>query len=557
MPLFPGSFRTFAPALMAPRVENLRESSHRVVRTVALGHLADAESAQERLANATDDEALHDFRVALRRLRSWERAFRPYMKQDLSKKLRRRLRDLARDTGASRDLEVHLAWLQEQRRGVGRRQRPGLKWLVSTLAERKADADKVLARDVDGRFTRLSRRLSEALVTYRETLRVRDNGRVAPPAPFADALAPRVRDAAVVLQAHLGRITSTSDEDECHEARIVAKRLRYLLEPVTRLVPGADEAVERLKELQDVLGDLHDAQIFGAEVNSLAEELEPSPEPNAADGASTAATPVDAPAPDVSAEAAAPAASPSASEPNATTPPSGSEPAVTTATSVSAPEGAAGDEQAFAADFLPGIAVIADRLQARAAAAFTRFSDEWLGDRSVGFFKDIDAIAARIEEGARIGVEIERKYLLSFVPDEARGGQRVDIAQGYIPGARLHERIRRVTVRRAGRVHQLYFRTIKLGEGVVRTEIEEETTAAIFDAMWPLTRGHRLRKRRYSVDVDGHTWEIDEFRNRDLVLAEIELDSEDEDIVIPKWLATAVQREVTLEPAFQNINLAR
>jgi len=90
-----------------------------------------------------------------------------------------------------------------------------------------------------------------------------------------------------------------------------------------------------------------------------------------------------------------------------------------------------------------------------------------------------------------------------------------------------------------------------------RTEIEEETTAAIFEAMWPLTKGHRLRKRRFRVDVDDRTWELDEFKNRELVLAEIELDSEDEPVTFPDWLAPAVQREVTTEPAFQNINLAR
>jgi CYTH domain-containing protein len=102
-----------------------------------------------------------------------------------------------------------------------------------------------------------------------------------------------------------------------------------------------------------------------------------------------------------------------------------------------------------------------------------------------------------------------------------------------------------------------YYRTVKTGEGVTRTELEEETTETVFETMWPLTRGHRLRKRRFAVDVDGRTWEIDEFRNRDLVLAEIELGSEDEDVVFPDWLAPAVQREVTTEPEFQNINLAR
>ena len=549
---------------MAPRVDNLRESSHRVVRTVALGHLADAASARDRMSNSADDEALHDFRVALRRLRSWERAFRPFMKRDLSPKLRRRLRNLARDTGASRDLEVHLTWLREQRRGVGRRQRPGLTWLMAALTEKKEDADAVLASDVDGRFTRLHNRLSESLASYRESLRVRENGHVAPPAAFADALAPRVRDAAAILLAHLERIASAQDDDECHEARIAAKRLRYLLEPITRLVPGAEDAVERLKTLQDVLGDLHDAQVFGAEVERIADDLSPPPtqddDATGVDEPSSSATAALAVSGLESAESGARTGDTPASvspQPNDSVAP----PAVAVRPDAGAPAAVAVQPSADAgpptADLVPGIALIADRLRGRAAAAFTRFADEWLGDRSVGFFKDIDAVADRIVEGARIGVEIERKYLLSYVPDEARVGRRVDIDQGYIPGARLHERIRRVTVRRAGKLHVLYYRTIKLGEGIARTEIEEETTAAIFEAMWPLTRGHRLRKRRYAVDVDGYTWEIDEFKNRDLVLAEIELDSEDDEVKIPEWLDDALQREVTLEPAFQNINHAR
>ena len=109
----------------------------------------------------------------------------------------------------------------------------------------------------------------------------------------------------------------------------------------------------------------------------------------------------------------------------------------------------------------------------------------------------------------------------------------------------------------SGRKEVRYYRTVKLGDGVSRIEIEEETTEAIFLTMWPLTRRRRLRKRRFEVDVDGRTWQIDEFKNRDLVLAEIELESEDEDVNFPDWLAPAVQREVTGEPEFQNINLAR
>jgi len=531
---------------MPPRVDSLRESTHRVVRLVALGHLADATSARERLSSGGDDEALHDFRVALRRLRSWERAFGPFIRDDVSKKLRRRLRSLAQDTGASRDLEVHLAWLREQRRSLGRRQRPGLTWLLGQLTARKEEADAVLETDVEGQFKRLRSRLERSLASYRERLQVREGGQASAPAPFADALAPRVRDAGAILQARLEHVRSLTDEDECHDARIAAKRLRYLLEPIVRLIPGADDLVAKLKELQDVLGDLHDAQVFGTEIEEIAASAMVAGTPNVERRA---------PPPDYETPVAAPA------EP-ADTPPDGT-PTRPVAADAPDPGAALAPEAAQWADRRkpdprPGIAAIAERLRERANSAFMAFSKEWLGDRPAEFFKALEAVAVRISAGARAGIEIERKYLLRFLPDEARDGHRVDIAQGYIPGEQLHERIRSVSIRHgSGRTEEHFYRTVKLGEGVARTEIEEETTGSIFEAMWPLTKGHRLRKRRYHVEIDGRTWELDEFKNRDLVLAEIELESEDETVTFPDWLAPAVQREVTREPAFQNINLAR
>jgi len=542
---------------MPARLENLRESTNRSVRLVALGHLADASAARDRLAKESDDEALHDFRVALRRLRSWERAFRPYLRDDLPKRLRRRLRSLARDTGTSRDLEVHLAWLTEQRRSLGRRQRAGLGWLLANLEERKAEADDVLDEDVDARFGRLESKLGRALRSYRERLYVRDDGRPEPPAVFAEALAPRVRRAANELRDHLQRVRSVADDREAHEARIAAKRLRYLLEPVTKAVPGATELVDRLKSLQDVLGDLHDAQVFGAEIAELAADITTDDAPNA-----------DAQKEDVG-RGSTNNEAPSEAVPAATTGDGAPQPAPVATVDASPPADAVPVRKTTAEarparvpspepDLEPGISAISGRLRDRANAAFSQFESEWLGDRSAPFFHELDGVADRIAQTAREGVEIERKYLLRFLPEEARDGRRIDIAQGYVPGALLHERIRRVSIHHgSGRKDVHYYRTVKLGEGVARTEIEEETTEAIFAAMWPLTRRHRLRKRRFEVEVDGRTWEIDAFRNRDLVMAEIELDSEDDDVTFPDWLAPAVQREVTGEPEFQNINLAR
>ncbi len=65
-----------------------------------------------------------------------------------------------------------------------------------------------------------------------------------------------------------------------------------------------------------------------------------------------------------------------------------------------------------------------------------------------------------------------------------------------------------------------FLRTIKLGFGVSRIEIEDSVNAELFEALWPLTAGKRVHKRRYRVPDGELTWEIDEFLDQPLYLAE-------------------------------------
>ncbi len=150
-------------------------------------------------------------------------------------------------------------------------------------------------------------------------------------------------------------------------------------------------------------------------------------------------------------------------------------------------------------------------------------------------------------------VEIEKKFLLRALPPEVLRVAPSKIEQGYIPGTKLVERLRRVE--KNGRVQ--FFRTVKLGKGTVRIEIEEETTRAIFDRMWPLTKGKRVRKHRFNVRVGKLVWEIDDFRDRDLVLAEVELTSATQRIPIPAWISEVLVRDVTDESRYVNARLAR
>lgn len=187
------------------------------------------------------------------------------------------------------------------------------------------------------------------------------------------------------------------------------------------------------------------------------------------------------------------------------------------------------------------------------------FIDSWCG-RLDDTLRVLDAATAALRtEGtprssAGLPMEIERKFLLRGCPPEARALPPLHIEQGWIPGVALRERLRR-RVAPDGTVS--CWRTMKLGPAEARIEVEEVTTPELFDAMWPLTRSARIRKVRHVLADHAHTWEIDVFLDRDLVLAEVELGDVTEPVALPAWLAPYVEREVTGEPAYFNAVLAR
>ncbi len=474
----------------------------RASRIVALQLLERASAAHLRLGDPQDTEALHDFRVALRRLRSWIRAFRPWLRESVGKRMRVRLRALADATNASRDAEVHIEWIAAQHARLSSRQRIGARWLEQRLSAAKLTADTTLYETVASRFSKLHDRLDRNLREY--TVRVRLDESVREPRFSRDA-ARLLREHAADLRSLLAAVRTPADQTESHRARIAGKRVRYLLEPLGELLPPASELVERLKDLQDALGDVHDAQVFATELTTALQE-------SAAEQARALSHSV-----------------------------------------LTADDETAALRAARKRDPRPGLVALARLLRERGDAAFARVERDWLGDASQAFFDDVERLAASLEQRHAAGVEIERKYLLSALPPRAQDAPRVEIAQGYIPGERLIERLRHERSDEAER----WIRTVKSGPALARLEVEEDTTAATFKRMWPLTRGHRLTKRRYRVQDTPHLWEIDEFTDRTLYLAEVELPDADAAVEPPDWLAPYVERDVTGMPEYANARLAK
>jgi adenylate cyclase len=143
--------------------------------------------------------------------------------------------------------------------------------------------------------------------------------------------------------------------------------------------------------------------------------------------------------------------------------------------------------------------------------------------------------------------EIERKFLLTSDAWRSQARESRAMSQGYLAsGGRVS-----VRVRVAGAEAWL---NIKAG-GLVFSRQEYEYSIPLDEAreLLALAEGPLIEKTRHFVEHAGKTFEIDEFRgeNEGLVVAELELDREDEPFARPPWLGV----EVTQHRRYYNVCL--
>lgn len=247
----------------------LDRSAPEAVRVLGLSYLDQIDQARLRLSDALDQEALHDFRVGLRRLRSSIRAYRGELKGSVPNKTRRQLRNLGRATNKGRDVEVQLTWLGKQVERLGNEDVRGFFWLAGRLEERKQKThDRAVG--VARQYEKIGGKLRKALSVLRIDLATSPGPR---PASFQEVIGTLALQHVGQVRDDLGRIRDPSDAEHIHQARISLKRLRYLLEPVGRRNRRAGVLVRRLKEAQDLLGEHHDMHVLSSAVGSLAAGL--------------------------------------------------------------------------------------------------------------------------------------------------------------------------------------------------------------------------------------------------------------------------------------------
>ena len=200
-----------------------------------------------------DAEALHDLRVAMRRLRSLFAGFALCFREGSTQP--KRLRALHKETNAARDLEVTLALVEKLQLALPALQqqwREQLEQEYRRLREGIPPAWRALSVELTSPEGLLAESLTEM-----------------PLGAFAASLA------GVEEKKLLRGMKSLSEqwkEQRAHKLRISGKRVRYLLEPFTEESKASVAAVAELKQFQDLLGDYHDVMVLRQRLHALRRE---------------------------------------------------------------------------------------------------------------------------------------------------------------------------------------------------------------------------------------------------------------------------------------------
>lgn len=149
-----------------------------------------------------------------------------------------------------------------------------------------------------------------------------------------------------------------------------------------------------------------------------------------------------------------------------------------------------------------------------------------------------------------MGREIERKFLVVSDAWQAAATSSLLLRQGYLSSNA------KATVRVRSKDNGRAVLTLKgAAEGISRAEYEYEIPIEDARELLAMAQPHVIEKRRYLVPHGGLVWEVDVFlgRHSGLVIAEVELDSEDQAIALPDWIGA----EVTHDDRYNNASLSR
>ena len=148
-------------------------------------------------------------------------------------------------------------------------------------------------------------------------------------------------------------------------------------------------------------------------------------------------------------------------------------------------------------------------------------------------------------------IEIERKFLVTSNEYRGQAFKKTLIKQGFLNT----DPDRTVRIRIKGDRGFLTVKGKSNAAGTIRTEWEKEIDLSEALGLFKLCEPGTIEKIRYEVKAGKHVIEIDEFCNENsgLIVAEIELESENEKFIAPSWLG----KEVTGDVRYYNSQLSK
>ncbi|MBF0219862.1 MAG: CHAD domain-containing protein [Gammaproteobacteria bacterium] len=215
----------------------------------------------EALARSCDDPSgVHQFRVALRRMRSLLTLFREVMPSELSLYWRNTMRDLAGELGEARDLDVLIG---ETLPEVAISQRhPGAELLLQRLERSRSKAYARVNVMLDGeRYRQFRYDFPLWIATHQ--WQQRDNPKIVKRLKqSAQRYAYQLLDKRTAKVIKVGGGVDHDDAEALHQLRIEFKKLRYAAESFAPIFPKIDKFLRHGKGMQELLGSLNDLTVM-------------------------------------------------------------------------------------------------------------------------------------------------------------------------------------------------------------------------------------------------------------------------------------------------------
>lgn len=245
-----------------PNPENVippGQTAYGAANDIIRARLALARQNEAGIIADQDSEFLHEYRVALRKIRSAISLFGGVYEQEQTAALKRRLADLMAPTGRLRDLDVYLLECGKYHDLLPETLHEGLTMMIDAFRQERWQEHQKIAR-------LLQSPEYAAAIAGLEEIFAADSG----PARGPKASRPMHDYARRLIQGRyrkvcklMSRIDERSADAELHELRINCKKLHYLMEFFAHLLPRAPfkALIAPLKELQGKLGLFNDCSV--------------------------------------------------------------------------------------------------------------------------------------------------------------------------------------------------------------------------------------------------------------------------------------------------------